>query len=451
YCKSLIFDPHFGEMLYPKLVGDVTKVAKNKVTRIHLFFETKIMIQRRHTDVGSMTTYSSFGMSGSSSAVRRIKDYAPSSIVSTVSSSWETCEDYDAKATNKIKNMMTEIDAYLYHGCLITSTSISHSEDLSVEYIPTPQRCHSPYFYIPAHSYAEDCIIFGKQLHSDMIGSKNSTENNVELSGDGVDCLGLGVGEWSDVDILRRDVYEKKSRWYLFETTTTTTTTTQQKNQHNKIKISGLNGISGLKQHFTASSYPPSDLPKRFAIVVLPDGIPNLKTVKPGLFILLVTWEYNDKVDEFCVFAWDENDDGGVDVDVVGRVNVYSVMALFKGVDCAFGSLTLPTATPIPTDNWVSELTIHDDNLPVVVDRFNNQVFAVDGVVDESFAYDSTDDESDDENVKKSERRSRVHPVTPQMSIKHDILAHVFDDLWSEVKPTINSCFLCKVGVKFIV
>ncbi|RKO88544.1 hypothetical protein BDK51DRAFT_36700 [Blyttiomyces helicus] len=95
-----------------------------------------------------MTDTADFSRSLSSSS-RGIQDYAPSSIVSTVSSTWDDSEhDYDAQATVQVQAMLERLETFLYHG----ERGLSHTHPRlgasSSAILPTLMPLHFPELFL---------------------------------------------------------------------------------------------------------------------------------------------------------------------------------------------------------------------------------------------------------------------------------------------------------------
>ncbi|KAJ3299893.1 hypothetical protein HK104_006250 [Borealophlyctis nickersoniae] len=125
------------------------------------------------------------------------------------------------------------------------------------------------------------------------------------------------------------------------------------------------------------------------------------------------------------------------------RLNVYDVMMALGDVDCAVFEYQAPSMgsfVKTPVENVILSLALVDDCAKPWSDSNFDEVFEADGEIEEWFAHDNMGDDNidDKDHIHYSHKRKGIPPVTPNASIRQDILGHVFDDVWSEIIPTFQ-------------
>ncbi|KAJ3067187.1 hypothetical protein HDU99_003601, partial [Rhizoclosmatium hyalinum] len=127
------------------------------------------------------------------------------------------------------------------------------------------------------------------------------------------------------------------------------------------------------------------------------------------------------------------------------RVGSYDVLTAFKDTDWSIYEIdaySVNAFTLCIESNHAHTIDLYliynATDQPRVLN--NEEIFASDGQVEEYFAHDDIDDTTQEPHATFSPKRKRgcLPPVTPNASIRQDIMNHLFDDLWSEVIPHLQ-------------
>ncbi|TPX61130.1 hypothetical protein SpCBS45565_g07334 [Spizellomyces sp. 'palustris'] len=125
-------------------------------------------------------------------------------------------------------------------------------------------------------------------------------------------------------------------------------------------------------------------------------------------------------------------------------MNVYDVLMMLPDLNSvALYEYLVPSFEDllrIPAESVMSSLTLIDDGATPCVNHNHEEVFAENGEVDEWFACDTqTAEDLEDKKIKRySHQRQAIPPMTPNASIRQDIVGHIFDDIWSELVPMFH-------------
>ncbi|KAJ3171596.1 hypothetical protein HDU88_007676 [Geranomyces variabilis] len=455
-----------------------------------------------------METYSRT-QSSSGSQPQRIRDYAPSSIVSSVSSSWDTVEhDYDAKATAQVQEMLEHLETFLYHGTLeqvIRGHNLLPTSDVGYEAIPRSElRSHSPYFFIPANPSDDKLMhsspnpvapeqipsVAGIGLGNDIIGRKpesvnspvdaRSSRERSDLVHDGWP-VAQSMFDWSDAKtqeamaaITDTSATTQSPRWYLFryrkqpnddeagdvaadEDRCPTPTPGNpfprapplvHKPDHIIEVIANGNGeLAAMKKQMGAVAKDGEEF-RHFALLkqfrkrpaaVPAEGKEGAAQAQAQAVVSFIAWEHQKDAKEAPAH------DGLEEVPVPPHIiNVYDIMPLLEGLDCVLQEYACPSMEALlvtSVEALMSAMVVVDDGRRSWLNDSMEEVFAFDGEVEEWFACDNeTVDETEDHKTVKSRSRQRraLPPVTPNASIKQDIVGHLFDDIWSEMVPVFH-------------
>ncbi|KAI9346960.1 hypothetical protein BDR26DRAFT_855428 [Obelidium mucronatum] len=127
----------------------------------------------------------------------------------------------------------------------------------------------------------------------------------------------------------------------------------------------------------------------------------------------------------------------------IDRMCVYDILAIFKDTEFSIFEVhsqslsNFLSSQPIGLDVY---LVYDATDLPEIVNC--EEIFSIDGEVEEYFAQDDLEDSTSDpippSRHAYSIRKRGLPPVTPNASIRQDIMSHFFDDLWSEVIPLFH-------------
>ncbi|KAJ3137738.1 hypothetical protein HDU90_001689 [Geranomyces variabilis] len=463
--------------------------------------------------------------SSSGSQPQRIRDYAPSSIVSSVSSSWDTVEhDYDAKATAQVQEMLEHLETFLYHACpssaanglskccklldaglkplyfSIRGHNLLPIGDVGYEAIPRSElRSHSPYFFIPANPSDDKLMhsspnpvapehipsVAGIGLGNDIIGRKpesvnspvdaRSSRERSDLVHDGWP-VAQSMFDWSDAKtqeamaaITDTSAATQSPRWYLFryrkqpddddagdvaadEDRCPTPTPGNpfprapplvHKPDHPIEVIANGNGeLAAMKKQMGAVAKDGEEF-RHFALLkqfrkrpaaVPAEGNEGAAQAQAQAVVSFIAWDHQKDAKEAPVH------NGLEEAPVAPHIiNVYDIMPLLEGLDCVLQEYACPSMETLlvtSVEALMSAMVVVDDGRRSWLNDSMEEVFAFDGEVEEWFACDNeTVDETEDQKTVKSRSRQRraIPPVTPNASIRQDIVGHLFDDIWSEV------------------
>ncbi|KAJ3147848.1 hypothetical protein HDU86_007843 [Geranomyces michiganensis] len=417
--------------------------------------------------------------SSSGSQPQRIRDYAPSSIVSSVSSSWDTVEhDYDAKATAQVQEMLEHLETFLYHEstglegdrnlleeCEEWSSLFPHlrirghnllpTGDVGYEGIPRSElRSHSPYFFIPANPPDDKWThgipspvspehiprVAGIGLGNDIIGRKadpdkglgggRSTRERGDFALDGWPGA-QSMFDWSDpkteetVVAITDANAATQARWSLF--------------RYRKQPHDGGAGNGAVDEDRCPTPTPGNPFPRAPPLGCKPDHLVEVIASGNGELAAMkkqmgaVTKDTNE-FRHFALLRQSRKRPAPAAAD--GKESASQAVVSFIVWDHqkdATQDSAIDGLAETPEARHV--INVYDIMPLLEVRRFMEEVFAFDGEVEEWFACDTeTSDEAEDHKAIKTRSRQRraLPPVTPTASIKQDIVGHLFDDIWSE-------------------
>ncbi|KAI8822056.1 uncharacterized protein EV422DRAFT_614411 [Fimicolochytrium jonesii] len=451
-----------------------------------------------------------YRQSSQGSHQRKIFDYAPSSVVSSVSSSWDAEHDYDAEATNQVQVMLEHLETFLYQEnnildgnptlqeeCEEWASLFPHlrirghqtlpSSDIGYEAIPRNElRCHSPYFYIPesssaSHRYSQalsqDALnVEGIGLGSDIIGQKHADRPIAEASPavDEHSLLGRSMFSWTDsktsdaLNALKKGTLQTSGyQWQIFgyqpsgaegedgtpdgdeEDRCPTPTpdnphpqpihsTAAKRARWNVEAVSAGSGsfevlkkaLSNLKGDGTRNHF----ALLKHSVHPLVQPQPQHRGRSPDCGVSFVSWASIGAKPDGVTQTHDETP----------FLTVYDVLPVLQNVNCAiyeYLSPTLENLLAVSAQLFSASVSLVDDGCGSWLNETNEEVFAADGEVEEWIASEnqSAEDAEDDKQIKHhSHRRRALPPVTPNASIRQDILGHLFDDIWSEMVPVFQ-------------
>ncbi|KAJ3023463.1 UNVERIFIED_CONTAM: hypothetical protein HDU68_008601 [Siphonaria sp. JEL0065] len=416
---------------------------------------------------------------------QRILDYAPSSNWSSAS----TEQSFDAQATIHVQEMLEKLEAFLFRETqsLAGNTQLSEEceewshlfphirirghnqtpqKDQGYDLIPrTKTRACSPYFYIPPCT-SRAFRVEGIKLPIESVVRQNPvlvTRVSDDTEGGvvgGVEEESLfdwrGGGGLDAVDML---IGSGGVEWKPHSIPISVTATSAS-----FPSATGLSGLESLKAGLSDLGTVDSNT---FALAVVPSESitgreeayvqrsASFELVGAGMALVFVHWgtpvpvskedqeeksvQANTRVlgdgDQICAY----------DVLAAFKVGIFhlhdkSIEAIQKDTDLSIYEIYAPSlatflhSTPKSLDIY---LIFDATENPDIVNC--EEIFLADGEVEEYFAHDDMEDSNSDpippSRQAYSIRKRGLPPVTPNASIRQDIMSHVFDDLWSEVIP----------------
>ncbi|KAI8908171.1 hypothetical protein DFJ77DRAFT_474037 [Powellomyces hirtus] len=468
--------------------------------------------------------------SSTGSQPQRIRDYAPSSVVSSVSSSWDAVEhDYDAKATAQVQEMLEHLETFLYHEsrglegnrelleeCEEWSSLFPHLRIRGHQLMPTGDigyeaisrselRSHSPYFFIP-ESPAEDKSshvlqsahqhipsVEGIGLGSDIIGKKpktyqNDRERHHDINIQDTSLIAQSVFDWSHkkteealTAISDVNIQSPASRWHLFRyqaapqdcaeaaepdeeedrcPTPTPDNPYPQPVRPTSMKKYAVEAIAAGNGEFDAMRKHLGTLTKDgdgsryFALIKQRrskrSSVSVSKNGSVDWVVSFVSWMSEKEGKSTALDTADTRTSSfpdrrpSVDESAMPVLTVYDVLPMLQGIDCVIQEYVSPSLESlwlITEEQLNASMCVIDDGQMSWLNDNMEEVFAIDGEVEEWFACDNQtiEDAEDDKKIKHhSHRRRALPPVTPNASIRQDIVGHLFDDIWSEMIPVFH-------------
>ncbi|KAJ3093666.1 hypothetical protein HK100_006494, partial [Physocladia obscura] len=420
---------------------------------------------------------------------RRILDYAPSSNWSNAS----TEQSFDAQATMHVRDMLEKLEMYMYNeskSLFANSAQLSaeceewaqffphirvrgHNQspqkDLGHEHIPhrssvsgNSRACVvSPYFYMP-QTRATNLQMDGIQLPRDAVVRKPLALDSREF----IEGFGLGgvqsLLDWNSCGVI--DGFLQNGLHSEIKSATPTSHdphSTRFSDYHvspNSIQLKILASSKTNKSHMGASS----------SLKSLRNALPTASTSEDAIgdstIFGLALVEWNDLQNEApCCnsdFILSEGEDKSVlvfvhwdNADVLKNeedkrnktsqksyeITSFDVMFAFQTADWAIYEIHASLLYDFIQSSPKS-LNIHliCKESKIVSSNANEEIFAIDGEIEEYFALDDDleeDFEKSSPTYSRSFQRRGLPPITPNASIRQDIMSNVFDDIWSEVIP----------------
>ncbi|KAJ3266332.1 hypothetical protein HDU77_001399 [Chytriomyces hyalinus] len=351
----------------------------------------------------------------------------------------------------------------------------------------------SPYFYSPNSTFESNALeITGVNLSKDAVirHMQNEAVQNTEWNCPGEDWTTWNeqsLLDWGDaVDAL----VQRKLDWCILSSQSNESSKSEPdarsltptpddphssrslpKPKSHRIQIikSGLNGIEALKT--SLKSFADSNKFKThliFGLVVLDAN--ELKKIGTntqlgevsGSVLAFIHWNQNvpSKSAENAILVVDiEEEDlssadsaspdtkslvGSMKDDFnrgISQVDAHDIAIAFERsnwpiVELVYESLAKCTS---PKSSYLCiQLVVNPTARSITED--GEEILAIDGEVEEYFAHEKDGDEltGDPTNGRSSPRRKGLPPVTPNASIRQDIIDHLFDDMWSEIVPIFN-------------
>ncbi|KAI8618357.1 hypothetical protein BC830DRAFT_951173 [Chytriomyces sp. MP71] len=350
-------------------------------------------------------------------------------------------------------------------------------ELLSRDPISDGRPC-SPYFYVPECSQSSKSALKmnGIALPNQSIAPRNEKPPP--------DCSNL-ANEWQEMsaftwDDALQDICNGKVQWSILQlkrlkladNTDARSITPTQDDPHSfrgsgsLISVNVLASGTGKQNSMEAlrSALSTSDIDSKDHVfgLALVDASYLISTVSAsnddhlpeGPVICFVHWSFKkDSSHVILMLDADEDDTSetsnsppgtdkspvvsDVDCTQILGINVYDVMFHFMDMNASIVEVYAPSlrhfiSNPLKIQSFQvystrnTGIDSNEDSL--------EEIFGIDGDVEEYFARDDMDDLDKDLGVSHPSPKKGLFPVSPRAAIRQDIISHLFDDIWTEVK-----------------